>query len=135
MMQARPRHPGLIHSFGVRVHEPESNTSLINHSKYISTLRLRPEEDVSRRAVQSQQDSVQQRHYVIGIHPDSIPTNTPYGWMLKAAPFTAPSIDGVDETDHSVFRNSHPDYDHVDIGLYGLDDHGLVADVDHHRGL
>src|SRR6202012_1839951 len=111
------------------------NPNLLNHSKYVSTLHLRPEEDVYPRAVHFQHDYVQHSHYVIGTHPDSIPTNTPYRWMLKATPHPEPSIEGVDETDHSVFRNNHPDYDHVDIGLYGLDDHGLVADVDHHRGL
>ena len=62
------------------------------------------------------------------------PPTDPYGWPLNAAEFVGPSIEDVEETNLTVFGPNHADRDLVDIGLYNINDFGLVEDIDRFQG-
>ena len=57
------------------------------------------------------------------------------GWDLKAAPFMGPPPQFPDNHDLFPFSFTHDDAHTIDLSLRELDDPGLLADVDCHRGL
>ena len=61
----------------------------------------------------------------------------PYRWPLTAAPFMGPRPSPLitDSMNLAPFTRNYPFYQEVDVTLYSIDNHGLIADVDMHREL
>jgi hypothetical protein len=77
------------------------------------------------------------QHYIYGLHNDTKPPTTPYGWPLEAVPFIGPSLSPytVNNDAMGIYKSQYLNAHKVDIALYMLDDYGVTADVDHYRGL
>ncbi|KAF8262987.1 hypothetical protein EI94DRAFT_1807943 [Lactarius quietus] len=82
-------------------------------------------------------DYREHQHYVHARRRDADPTSCAYGWVLEAAPIPdeVPTPITIDDNDLSILHPHHSDFDSVNMALYAIDDRGLIADVDHHRGL
>src|SRR6201996_8791457 len=109
---------------------------LENHAKYAQKIQIN-EEHVFLEAIRFEHNYVDHQHYVMGLHRSANPPDTPYGWPLYAAEDYHPARDPIVVDDHDLtpLRENHVERDLVDIGLYQLNDRGLITDVDRLRGL
>ncbi|KAF8271557.1 hypothetical protein EI94DRAFT_1797075 [Lactarius quietus] len=58
-------------------------------------------------------------------------------WVLEAAPVpdNVPTPVTIDDNDLSILHPHHFDFEPVNMALYAIDNHGLIADIDPYRGL
>ena len=75
------------------------------------------------------------QHYVLGLHDDSIPSTSPYGWALEAAPFIGPFLFPVyvDNEALGIFDTCYNKSRQVDAALYTIWDYGILADMDKYK--
>ena len=101
-----------------------------NHAKYGQKIVIDLEESVDLDLIKFEHNYVDHQHYVMAVtRCTNLPTD-PYGWPLQATEFIGPSVEDVDKTDLTSFHTNHADQNLVDIGLYNINNRGLIADVD-----
>ena len=111
------------------------NCRLENHVKYGNKLTLEDGTQGYPHYIQFDHDYIDHHDYIHTCHHglDGIP----YGWPLTTAPFmgTCPSPLIADSMNLTPFTRNYPFYREVNIALYAIDDHGLIANVDMHQEL
>ena len=126
-----PMHPDTIVPDGYEFYDP---IRFPNHDKYGQKIVIDQKDVVDPDAIRFEHNYVDHQHYVMAVTRRATPPPDPYGWPLNAFEFVGPSVEDVKETDLTVFGPNHTDHDLVDIGLYNINDFGLVVDVDRFRG-
>lgn len=118
------------------INKPEGfamyNCRLENHVKYSEKVTLEDRTQGYPHYIQFDHDYVNHHHYV---HAHRMNLNgIPYRWPLTAAPFMGPhpSLLIADSMNLAPFTHNYPFYQEVDIALYFIDDHDLIANVDVH---
>ena len=124
-----------------RIRDPPENYVVLNHRfpnhrLYAEKVRLPNGLWRYPHYIRFSHDYNTHQHYVLGKCSGDDPNVSPYGWPLYAAPFTGPLPPApVEDTDLSIFNPDTTMSLAVDIALHGLDDRGIVGDVDHFRDL
>ena len=126
-----PLHPDTICPDGYEIYDPQR---FPNHDKYGQKIVIDQEEAVDPDAIKFKHNYVDHQHYVMAVTRRATPPTDPYGWPLHAAEFVGPSVEHVEETDLTVFRTNHTEHDLINIGLYNINDFGLVVDVNRFQG-
>ena len=126
-----PLHPDTICPDGYEIYDPQR---FPNHNKYGQKIIIDQEESVDPDAIKFEHNYVDHQHYVMAVTRCATPPIDLYGWPLHAAEFVGPSVEHAEETDLTVFRTNHTEHNIIDIGLYNINNFGLVADVDRFRG-
>ena len=106
------------------------NRRLENHVKYGKKLTLKDGTQAYPHYIWFNHDYVDHRHYIhaCNMNLDGIP----YRWPLTAAPFMGPHPSPLitDSMNLAPFTRNYPFYQEVDVTLYSIDNHGLIADID-----
>jgi len=113
------------------------NRRLSNHRKYGEKIHLGNDRHRYPHYIRFQHDYADHAHYVSALRRDSGTPATPWGWALEAMPYLGalPAPAEVNDHDLSLFAPNNAEEEAINIALYAIDDHGLVADVDRFRGL
>ena len=111
------------------------NCQLENNIKYGEKLTLEDRAQGYPHYIQFNHDYVDHCHYVHAHHHnlDSIP----YGWPLMATPFMGPHPFPLISSSMNLapFTHTYPFHREVNITLYAINDHGLIANVNVHQEL
>ena len=109
--------------------------TIANHVTYGEKIRLPDERWVWPHYIHFDHDLVEHKHYVMARRNETGQHTNTVGWSLKAAPFMGPAPQFPDNQDLSPFSFTHYDSHAIDLSLGELNDPGLLADIDRHRGL
>ena len=108
------------------------NHCLENHIKYSEKLTLEDGAQGYPHYIQFNHDYVNHCHYMHACRHNL--DGIPYGWPLTTAPFMGPHPSPLiaDSMNLAPFTCNYPFYLEVDIALYAIDDHSLIANIDMH---
>ena len=109
-----------------------------NHTKYVKEIWLTPQGPPQLpQHIQFNHDFQNHQHSVSGVHEEANLPHQPYGWGLEAVCFIGlgPPKHVVDNEVLGFFDAQFMGSREVDIAIYVLKDSGMLADVDHYRGV